>query len=398
MKSTKRAGLGATLVGLGICVMAAGCISADGPVSIERQILGWLSVRDGLLVDGAGSAIRLVGVNSRGMACGTGVRGGGGAGWSEPSPATFDNVAEWGFNSVRLSISWANLEPTPPTKGPNGQVVHHWNGPYLEAIDSIVHDFARRGVSVILDMHQWKWSPALKDVPLASNKGGVAPQGCGMPAWLYPEDSFRTVEQARIDFFEGRRGWDGLADAWRLIAAKYAAEPAVVAADLFNEPVLAGIERETARRSLEDLYGVLGRAVRSVNTRLVLIFQDSSLPEGDFALEQPPPFPNVVYSFHIRSRTWPEAKAEIDRYMERARRWNVPVWIGETGPWIEPDRSPSEDLSQEQEALLRAQFEYLRRQNVGWHFWAYSSKHSGLVYPGTNDPKPRLLEVLRGGI
>jgi len=36
--------------------------------------------------------------------------------WQTPLPQCYDDMAQWGFNSYRVCLSWANLEPAPPIR------------------------------------------------------------------------------------------------------------------------------------------------------------------------------------------------------------------------------------------------------------------------------------------
>ena len=45
------------------------------------------------------------------------------------------------------------------------------------------------GIAVVLSMIQSQWSPAFHDVPTPF---GIACQGEGMPAWLYPNATLET--------------------------------------------------------------------------------------------------------------------------------------------------------------------------------------------------------------
>src|SRR5439155_2075324 len=105
--------------------------------------------------------------------------------WRLPDPPAYDNLANWGFNAVRLSISWANIEPRAPRKV-RGGTHHGWNREYLDAVDEVVQQLTSRGVAVILEMSQNKWSPAFQ-----RSDGSDCP-GRGMPVWLYKGTNMNT--------------------------------------------------------------------------------------------------------------------------------------------------------------------------------------------------------------
>jgi hypothetical protein len=308
-------------------------------------------------------------------------------GWSVPTPATYANVARWGFNSVRLAVSWANLEPAAPTVV-GGRLRHHFNAGYVAALDGIVRGFARRHVAVILDMHQNDWSPAFA-------RGSTRWLGAGLPAWLYPGVS--SEDTARRWFFADHgRVQQRLAAAWRFLAGHFAHDRMVVGADLFNEPyALRDGALPASKLHLDALYRRLGTAVRAANPRMLLIFEDSQdLGHGGFGLSSAAPFRNEVYSFHDYRPTWSSAWSVIRRYEARARRWNVPLWIGEfNGFGAGVNAQP---VAAGWQSALRRMMRVTRRAGIGWSFWAYDGANS-LVYLHSETPKQPLLSILRSG-
>ena len=117
-------------------------------------------------------------------------------GWVAPSQADADSMADAGFNSVRLAFSWANLEPKPTPPAADGSLRHVYDQRYLAALDDAVHAFTSRGMAVTLDLHQVRWSPAFKDLPVFGHPGASArvaasPTGCtrtgaGWRRWSLP--------------------------------------------------------------------------------------------------------------------------------------------------------------------------------------------------------------------
>jgi hypothetical protein len=370
--------------------------SSTAPPKSVRRISGWLHTDGRMILDARGRRVRFVSMGIHGMEVGAGLPDGssrgafGTKGWQVPSAGTYANVAAWGFNSVRLAWSWANLEPSPPTSTKNGRVVHHYNLAYVRALRSIVRAFAARRVAVILDMHQNEWSPAFA-------RGGTRFEGCGLPAWLYRGSGNGSEDGARAAFFADRGGvQQRLAGAWRFLAARFAHDRMVVGADLFNEPyALKDGALRPSKLHLDALYARLGAAVRRGDPRILLIFEDSQdLGTGAFGLTRPPAFANEVYSFHTYRDTWRLARASIRRYAARAARWSVPLWIGEFNGFNAATnaRAPSPRWARD----LRAMMSYTRRAGIGWSFWAYDGANS-LVYLHSNTPKQPLLRILRSG-
>lgn len=109
-------------------ITGSGSESCTSP-PCARLVSGWLHTNhaDTNIYDGSGHVVRLVGVNVMGLEYGVGTNspdtcrfGWGGEDAGGYSISEFDNIASWGFNSVRLPVSWENLEPTAPVLATNG--------------------------------------------------------------------------------------------------------------------------------------------------------------------------------------------------------------------------------------------------------------------------------------
>jgi endoglycosylceramidase len=319
-------------------------------------------------------------------------------GWQAPGAGEYRAVAGLGFNSVRLAVSWANLEPVPPaTVG--GRIVHRYNQPYLQVLDNIIRSYGEVGVAVVLDMQQYKWSPAFKDI---TTKRGTHCQGSGMPTWLYPNALSESYLQAKCDFWADRAEFgspltspqSGFVDLWRFLAHRYASDDTVVAADVLNEPYAVGPCKDPSTLNLNAFYERVGAAIRSVNPDIVLIFEDSQYnPSGRYALTGPPTFANKVYSFHLYTPNWePLGKAMARVYLARAKRFDMPIWIGEFNRFGQPDAAPPDWPEQLQEMLR-----FCKSNEIGWNYWAYRGVDP-LVDPGTDTPRVPLVPTLQSGI
>jgi hypothetical protein len=310
-------------------------------------------------------------------------------GWQQPPQSKVDDIGSWGFNSVRFAISWANLEPVAPTIGPNGQLVHHWNMPYVTAVDQVVDQLHQNGVAAILEMAQANWSPAFSNV---QTRYRMKCQGSGMPVWLYPNPQAFTVDQARIAFYQDSGNiQDQYAAAWTFVAQRYSQNPTVVGFDVFNEPY--GAKGLTPPElNLNGMYQRVCSAIRAVNSRALLIFEDTGdRGNGLFGLTSPPPFSGEVYSFHLYTSDWiPDGLARVQDYYQRAAAWNVPLWIGEfdvfhyASPGV-ADPNWQRDL---QEMLA-----YCQARDIGWSIFTLSP--GWFLDPRTGYPKAGLLAALQ---
>jgi aryl-phospho-beta-D-glucosidase BglC (GH1 family) len=368
-----------------------------------HRITGWLHVVGTSLADERGNAVRLISILVPGMNRGDGRPGRVGRcpGWQVPPTAAYADIPRFGFNSVRLGIAWANLEPTPPTEGADGRPVHHYNQPYIQALDAIVRGFASHGVAVVLDMVQVRWSPAFLQIELPG--GNFYHCGVGMPAWLYPNgggvNEMVAVERA---FFAQPSRWKGLIDAWTFLARRYARQPMVVGADIMNEPYdllavhYAGTEGLTpASLDLQHFYTTVGSAIARANPHLLLVYEDKRLNTGHTALVGPPELPNAVYSVHVYPPSWgePKGRALTQFYADRAAAWGAPMWIGEFTAFGYTDPTGGRPNWQ---GDLRAFLAFCRQRNIGWTIASYSGNR--LLIKGTTSPKPIILDILRTGL
>ncbi|MGC8670609.1 MAG: cellulase family glycosylhydrolase, partial [Thermoprotei archaeon] len=77
----------------------------------------------------------------------------------------FQAMTSWGFNVIRMPIAWSYVEPSPGA----------YSRPYLEKVREAVYLANHYGIYVIIDMHQWWWSPVFENG-----------EGNGLPPWAVP--------------------------------------------------------------------------------------------------------------------------------------------------------------------------------------------------------------------
>jgi len=142
-------------------------------------------------------------------------------------------MRSWGFNCVRLLLTWEALEPEPG----------RYDEAYLDRVAQFVDWCAESGIHVVLDMHQ----------DLYGRKYG----GNGCPAWSCVDDgiAFKAIPghwamnygtaaviRAFDNFWEDRPGPDGVGVqtryilAWQRVAERFKDDPMVLGYDMMNEP------------------------------------------------------------------------------------------------------------------------------------------------------------------
>jgi hypothetical protein len=273
-----------------------------------------------------------------------------------------------------MMLSWANLEPTRPTRRPDGTFVHHWNLGYLRALDAAIKGFASHGVAVVLGLAQWKWSPAFTNLDLGG--GNVLPCGEGMPTWLYPNGGgIRRMAQAEHRFYtkDARtRGWN--LNAWKLIARRYAKWKAVVgfvlsweAYDLIAQPYL-GHTLSPAALHLTRWYEAMGGAIRKFQPRQLLIAPDWQSYGGKFfALVGRPRLPNLAYTFEYYSHRWNQAaRTRLAGYLRRAHNWNIPAWISEFDAFGHATSPPGAPTDPDWKSDTNGLLQHAKSVRLGW--------------------------------
>lgn len=150
-------------------------------------------------------------------------------------------------------------------------------------------------------------------------------------------------------------------DIWRKIAEKYKDDPIVIGYDLVNEPIAHYFDKEhhELASSLANLYKTTITEIRKVDTNHT-IFLNGSIWASQFGLFDSLIYPNTVYEFH---KYWVDVhKGEIQAYLDFRDKYNVPIYVGETGEnkdeWIYDFR------------IL------LEENDVNWAYWPYKKMNN----------------------
>jgi hypothetical protein len=350
------------------------------------RIHGWITASASGITDQSGKRIRLLGVGDGRMnQCKPSVPG-------QTEAATLQRL---GFNSVRLSISWAATEPTPPIRRADGSWEHHWDSAYLHQVDQAVSVFRAHGIAVILDMHQVKLSSAV---------GGNPCSNVYLPPWLFAGQQSR--EQAVCDLFTDTaapkasiRPYEALSAVWQHYAARYAANPSVIAADVYNEPNVVDACPNVLRERLVRFYGVVGAAIRKANPKMALILEDVAY-EGyqrvGLQLTGLPRLDNVIYSWHFYPTSWESGMPRLADHLAHARALGAPLWLGEFdafGASSNTGRRANANWRRD----LAAMMSYCRDNDIGWSLWEYRGAGSSLIDRVTGLPKQPLAQSLQAG-
>ncbi len=231
-----------------------------------------------------------------------------------------------GLNSVRIPLHYKPFEA----------------GGGFEILDEAITWCKRAGLWVILDLH-------------------CAPGG---QTGTNIDDSFGYPF-----LYESEQDQQLTCDIWKRIAQHYRDEQTVLGYDLLNEPIPHFPRLQQYNSKLEPLYRRITAAIREVDPHHMILLGGAQW-DSNFKVFGEPFDAKLIYQLH---KYWmPPTQASVQEYVDFRDRYNVPIWLGESGEntdeWI-------------------AQFvKVLERNDIGWCFWPYKKmeKSSCMV----SIPKP----------
>jgi len=243
-------------------------------------------------------------------------------------------IKQSGFNSVRIPFSFRLFV--------SDGTVPRLEGPGYELLDRVVDWCRSEGVYVILDMH--------------AAPGGQTGDNID-DSWGYPF------------LFESRESQELTVNLWRKLAARYRNQSTVIGYDLLNEPIAPYFDTGSLNTRLEPLYREIVKAIRDVD-RNHIVFLGGAQWDTNFKSFGPPFDAKLAYTFH---KYWMPVKQEaIQEYLSFGEKYNVPVWMGESGEntdeWIDAFRK------------------LLEGHDIGWCFWPYKKLNATSCIVSINPP------------
>jgi aryl-phospho-beta-D-glucosidase BglC (GH1 family) len=226
-----------------------------------------------------------------------------------------------GMNSIRIPFNY-RLFTTENYCGQNNA------NRGFELLDRVIGWCKKEGLYVILDMH---CAPG-------GQTGDNIDDGYGYP-FLFKSPAMQALT----------------AKIWRRIANHYKNETTVLGYDLLNEPIATYFKPEDFNPSLEPVYKLIAKAIRSVDKNHILILGGAQW-DSNFKPFGPPFDKKLVYQFH-KYWTKTTGKDVIQDYIDFRNKYNVPIYCGETG----------ENKDEWCEAFRKT----LEENNIGWQFWPY---------------------------
>src|SRR5689334_20250053 len=338
-----------------------------------------LRIRDGRLADARGREITLRGVNARAAGI-FDVGFDDGRLPLEPIPG-FDaddavRMAGFGFNVLRLPLSWSGLEPA------RGQ----YDAAYLDRVAAVVAACRAEGIVVLLDFHQDAFS---KEIGEDGAPRWVLDLLLGPNAYPYlggplTDLTARRLAPATIDafrqFFVGTAGvQDDFAAAVTVVARRFAREPAVLGYEIMNEPLAFFLSDGDAR--LLAFHVKIARAIRAVDRRHLVAFEPDAIRNlANHAPIPAAPFPvrGALYAPHVYTDVFDghdyasgdpaELAPSMEAAAAEAAAWGTPLLVGEYG--IDPG-APNAD------GWITAELDLQDRLRAHSTFWLWEETSSG---------------------
>ena len=246
-------------------------------------------------------------------------------------------LAEWGFNSVRLPFHYKTLSPS----------YRSYNEEGFAVIDSVIDWCTRNEIYLILDMH----------VAPGSQSGDENADG---------------DEGAKL--WDSKENQDWAVDIWGEIAKRYATERWIGGYDLLNEPVLFN-----GGRQVRDLQRQMRNRIRKYDLNHTL-FVNGNMWSRAFEGLGPALDENMIWAFHYYSwMVFNRVNQNTIQYLINFRNLtNRPLWLGEAG-------ENSNEWFMEVTNLME-------KNDIGWAWWNY--KKIGTITGPVSSPSDSVYQEI----
>ena len=285
-------------------------------------------------------------------------------------------MERFGFNLLRLPISWSALEPA---RG-------RFDAAYLDRIAGVLALCRSHGILVLLDFHQDAFSKEIGEdgaprwvLDLLLGPNGYPYLGGPLTDLGARRLAPATLAAFRQFFLDAGGVQADLAAAAVVLAHRFAHEPAVLGYEIMNEPLAFLVPHGDV--ALLAFHVRLARAIRRVDHRHLVAFEPDAIRNATNAAPVPTtPFPvrGALYAPHVYTDVFDRHDyssgdpAELAPSMERAaaeaRGWGAPLLVGEYG--IDPN-APNAN------AWITAELDLQDRLRTHSAFWLWEEISQG---------------------
>jgi endoglucanase len=241
-----------TAVGAIGAMIAALLVGISSPANAAGTGTGYLHTSGSKIVDSTGATVRLTGINWFGMETDNHTFHGL---WAQVTwRSMIDHMAQLGYNTIRVPYTGDSLRAGAQATSINTNTNPDLVGMSpLQILDQVVDYAGSKGMRILLDRHR--------------------PSAAGQTALWYTSSVSEASE---------------IAD-WQMLAQRYANNPTVIGADLFNEPHAEGTEPNSTgacwgcgvqARDWRLAAQRIGNAVLQANSNWLVIVEGVSCPSG----------------------------------------------------------------------------------------------------------------------
>jgi len=274
------------------------------------------------------------------------------------TPQTWRQMADEGFNVVRLLVSWSKLQPE------RGKIDQE----YVDEIRAAVRGAAAQGVYTVIDMHQDAWGPYVATPDSVTCPAGKEPSNGwdGAPEWATPAAGVNScrgaggeakpgsdlVVEAWNRFYDDTDGIQTeLVSSWRQLVEALGDEPSIAGYDILNEPGYgSGANGATGlidpMPALGDFYAEAIAGIRkgedAAGVEARPIFFEHAVggnpPPPDFSDD-----PGLVFAPHLYGGSiagFITVDQGWDVMLSLADGFDTSIWAGEYGWWDDPAADP----------------------------------------------------------
>ncbi|MEO8861423.1 MAG: cellulase family glycosylhydrolase [Ginsengibacter sp.] len=244
-----------------------------------------------------------------------------------------DSMHAWGFNSVRLPMHY-NLF-TLPVEEEKIAGKNTWLNKGFALTDSLLKWCAANHMYLILDLH-------------------AAPGGQGNDLNISDRDN------TKLSLWQSEANREKTIALWKKLAERYKNEKWIGGYDILNEPNWGFADsvndpnglKESVNGPLKKLLKDITTAIRGVDKNHIIIIEGNGWG-NNYSGILPPWDKNMVLSFH---KYWDFNKPEnIQRIIDARDKYDVPVWLGETG--------------ENSNVWYTEEIRLLEKNNIGWAMW-----------------------------
>ena len=319
--------------------------------------LDWILSDGSTILDSQGRQVLLRGMNVTGLMQAQDLDAG-----APPTANDFAQMRAFGFDVIRLAISWSRLEPQRGGISPT----------YLQEIKQTVDLAARFGIYTVVDMHDIDWSYTLggDGAPAWASASELPHSGPGPPPW---NRHLAPAVMGSYWLFWLNAGWqDDVIRAWSEVVRELADDPAVAGFDLWNEPhpypVPPGMFEHKFVLPFE---GRLIAQLAAISPHHIWVTEqtlDFGLPTYVGRL----PYPNQVFSAHVFSTLltppWekpvPQYESPLQLLVNQSLTAGGAPWIGEIGA----------GRGSVDESWLKREMGVLDTFHLGWAYWDWNER------------------------